>query len=172
MIDYVFQFSVRNNKGIKAATTRSKPLAFCKLTVGDIYLSILHFYREQLRHTESNLSDKITNHSPSDQSTRNNKANNNSLIIPSPQEYSLFRPCKEGKSLKGDIFEAIDEEMASIQKAEDALNMFDSDSDESDWDTSFLGDGGSVNIKEKGSDFVAHERLYGSVALSFFPVPW
>ena len=148
----------------------------CKLTVGDIYSSILNFHKEQLARKELDLSEGIgdTSHKLFDDDAKGpNAAENKSIIIPTPQEYSLFRPVKESKSNRGNIFDAIGEEMESIQKAEeDALKAFDSDSSESDSDSSFLGDGEKEKVESMSSIVKSNERLYGSVSLSFFPVPW
>ena len=178
---FLVSFSyVRNNKIMGTARDRTKPLAACVLTVGDMYSSILHFYREQLMRTESNLSEYLIKGShelfhkcPMVQPLSNSATNESSLIIPAPQEFSLFRPPRKPKSLTGDIFEAIGQEISSIRKSEEeASNVLDSDSVQSDSDSSFLG--GRMKVKDEGMSNVikANERLYGSISLSFFPVPW
>jgi len=148
-----------NHRGLKSSTTRAKPLGVCKLSVGDIYSSVLHFYNEQLRRKESNLShEDITK---------------DSLIIPAPQDCALFRPCKKQQPDHKDIFDAIGEELASIEKSEeDKFAVFDSDSSESDSDTSFLGGEGKAKEDDPASIVKANERLFGSISLSFFPIPW
>ena len=63
--------------------------------------------------------------------------------------------------------------MAAIEKSEeDKFAVFDSDSSESDSDTSFLDDGGKAKDEDPASLVKANERLFGSVSLSFFPIPW
>lgn len=106
------------------------------------------------------------------------------IIIPAPQEFSLFRPAaSKAKPFAGDIFEAISEEMVSIRDAEEErqnalLNDSDSlGSDRSDSSFLFAGvggvGGGKKSKKEDGSKMVrSNERLFGSVSLSFFPVLW
>jgi len=148
-----------NHNGLKSATTRAKPLGQCKLSIGDIYTSALHLYQEQLRRKESNL---LTGDAVTD-----------SLIVPVPQECALFRLVKKAKPAYRDIFDAIGEEMAAIEKSEeDKFAVFDSDSSESDSDTSFLDDGGKAKDEDPASLVKANERLFGSVSLSFFPIPW
>lgn len=170
---------------MKTGETR-QPLAVCKLTVGDIYLSILHFYAEQLAKTELNLSEDITNNTNelfnptlTSPSVGDRSAKTSSVIIPAPQEYSLFRPprktrpAKESISVQDDFFETIGAELASIQKAEeDARSVLDTESLQSDSDSSFLG--GGAKTKDEGNSSLANgsERLFGSISLSFFPVPW
>ncbi|KAL7543622.1 LOW QUALITY PROTEIN: hypothetical protein ACHAXR_013206 [Thalassiosira sp. AJA248-18] len=148
-----------NHRGLKSATTRAKPLGVCKLTVGDIYSSVLHLHREQLARKESNLlAEKVTA---------------DSLIIPVPQECALFRPCRKQPSDNKDIFDAIGEELAAIEKhEEDKFKFFDSDSSESDSDGSFLNEKSKVKEEDPGSVVNANERLFGSISLSFFPIPW
>lgn len=149
----------RNHGGLKSLTTRAKPLGVCKFSVGDMYSSVLHFYKEQLRRKESNLS--------------LDDASKDSLIIPVPQECALFRPCKKQQQDHKDIFDAIGEELAAIEKSEDdKFVIFDSDSSQSDSDTSFLGGDGKGKEEDPNSIVKANERLFGSVSLSFFPIPW
>lgn len=97
-----------------------------------------------------------------------------SLITPVTQECALFRPCRKQKSDQRDIFDAIGEELAAIEKSEqNKLAMFDSDSSESDSDDSFLNDAEKKNKKGDPAGVVkANERLFGSISLSFFPIPW
>lgn len=155
-----------NHRGLKAATTRAKPLGVCNLSVGDIYSSVLEFYEEQLRRKESNLSLETV------------ASNTDSLIIPALQECALFRPCKKSTRGNNDMFDVIHEEMEAIEKIEEdrLLQTFDSESSsESDSDdSSFLG--GELGKKAKEEDLAslinANERLFGSVSLSFFPIPW
>ncbi|KAL7554677.1 hypothetical protein ACHAWF_018946 [Thalassiosira exigua] len=152
-----------NDRGLKSSTTRAKPLGVCKFSVGDIYSSMLHFFEEQLKRKEANLS------------SENIKAD--SLITPAIQECPLFRPYKREISEAKNIFDAINEEMAAIKKSEeDKFLVFDSESSEqSDSDSSFL-DGGEGKVKPKEEDpaaiLRANERLFGSISLSFFPIPW
>lgn len=155
-----FALLVRNNRGIKATTTRATPLGVCKLSVGDMYYSVLNTYEEQLRRKESNLSTEA--------------ADIDSLIVPPPQECAMFRPSKAQTKDRRDIFDAIGEELAAIEKSEqDNFAAYDSSSESSDSDISFL-DGGGKKTKEKDpADIIkANERLFGSISLSFFPVPW
>lgn len=142
------------------ATTKAKPLAVCKLNVGDIYSHLLQYSREKLIRREANLSGDSTPDS--------------SLIFPAPQEVSLFRPLKTSATVQGEIFDAIGEELGAIRKkyGDDIVNMYSSDSSDSDSDSSFLDDGTTVKKEDLGSIVTANERLFGSISLSFFPVPW
>lgn len=151
---------VRNYRGLKSSTTRAKPLGVCKLSVGDMHASLLHFYKEQLRRKEANLS--------------GGDANAGSIIIPVPQEYPLFRLCKKERTDRKDIFDAISEEMAAIAKSEeDKFATFEeSDSALSDSDSSFLGGTGKAKEEDPASIIKSNERLFGSISVSFFPIPW
>lgn len=169
--EVVIQF--RNGKVMKSAPT--KLLGVCRLTVGDIYSSIVHLYREQLKDVEANLSEQVFNSSTAEtgnttQSVTTRGTQRKTLIIPAPQEYSLFRPAKVKRApLTGDIFEVIKEEMDSIQKK--ALEALDSDSVGSNDSDSFLGLVGKKAKDEDRSKMVkSNERLFGSISLSFFPV--
>lgn len=145
-------------------TTKAKALAVCKISVGDMYCHALTFYHEQLKRTEANLAKGV---SPTPQGEQQRM----SLILPAPQEYPLFRPLKVSKNDRKDIFEAINEEMVAIQKTEeDRIAMFASDSD-AESDSSFLNEGKSTD-QEIGDLIKKNERLFGSVSLSFFPIPW
>lgn len=145
-------------------TTKAKALAVCKISVGDMYCHALTFYHEQLKRTEANLAKGV---SPTPQGEQQRM----SLILPAPQEYPLFRPLKISKNDRKDIFEAINEEMVAIQKTEeDRIAMFASDSD-AESDSSFLNEGKSTD-QEIGDLIKKNERLFGSVSLSFFPIPW
>lgn len=151
----------RNYHGLKSATTKNRtPLGVCKLSVGDMYSSILFFYNEQLKRKESNL---VVETSTAD-----------SLIVPVPQECALFKSCKRRERDCKDVFEAIGDEMEAIEKnEEDAFNLLHSDSSGSDSDdTSFLGGGKKTKEEDPASVVKANERLFGSVSLSFFPIPW
>ncbi len=147
-------------------TTKAKALAVCKISVGDMYCHALTFYHEQLKRTEANLAKGV---SPTPQGEQQRM----SLILPAPQEYPLFRPLKVSKNDRKDIFEAINEEMVAIQKTEeDRIAMFASDSDsDAESDSSFLNEGKSTD-QEIGDLIKKNERLFGSVSLSFFPIPW
>lgn len=150
----------RNYHGLKSVTTKNRtPLGVCKLSVGDIYSSVLLFYNEQLKRKECNL---LAETSPAD-----------SLIIPVPQECALFKSCKKQEREHKDVFEAIGDELEAIEKnEEDTFNLLDSDSSGSDSDdTSFLG-GKKAKEEDSASVVKANERLFGSVSLSFFPIPW
>ena len=145
-------------------TTKAKSLAVCKISVGDMYCHALAFYHEQLKRTEANLAKGV---SPALQGEQQRM----SLILPAPQEYPLFRPLKISKYDRKDMFEAINEEMVAIQKTEeDRIAMFASDSD-AESDSSFLNEGKSAD-EETGDLIQKNERLFGSVSLSFFPIPW
>jgi hypothetical protein len=145
-------------------TTKAKALAVCKISVGDMYCHALTFYHEQLKRTEANLAKGV---SPAPQGEQQRM----SLILPAPQEYPLFRPLQVSKNDRKDIFEAINEEMVAIQKTEeDRIAMFASDSD-AESDSSFLNEGKSTD-QEIGDLIKKNERLFGSVSLSFFPIPW
>ena len=170
-ISVVIQF--RNNRVLQSPG--SKPSGECTLTVGDMYTSIVLLYKEQLNNIELKLGQEvfkntITSDTQNTSSVTSRGSQKKSLIIPAPQEYSLFRPARGKKPPPMDnIFDAITEEMDSIKKKEaDAL---DSDSVLSSGSDSFLGE---VGRKAKAVDFQqmpkSNERLFGSISLSFFPV--
>ena len=155
-------FDSRNNRGLKASTTRATPLGVCKLSVGDMYASVLQIYEEQLKRKESSLSAKAAT------------ASADSLIIPPPQECALFRPCKIQTTGSRNIFDAIGEELAAIKMSEEDKFAFfhSSDSSDSDSDSSFLGGENKAKEEDPASVVKANERLFGSISLSFFPIPW
>eukprot|EP01082_Thalassiosira_pseudonana_P015658 g14534.t1 g14534 contig9:2076053-2079490(+) len=169
---------LRNNRLIKSA---SQPLAVCRLTVGDIYASILHYYNEQITLKEATLSQDTINNSSNlfsdnagmQTASVGTSSNKKPFIIPSPQEYALFRPIKK-VAPQIDIFDDINEELSSIQKVfeEESSKNVDSDTFHSDSDASFLGKRTSVKREDKANFAKANERLFGSISLSFFPVPW
>jgi len=168
--------NVWNTKMLKSATTKTKPLAVCKLTVGDIYASIFNYYKQQLSEKESRLSTIFAKNSEDLFSQNTEDANQNkrnkSIIIPPPQEFAMFRPGKDSKSPRKTNLEAIGEELASIKKdMDDFLNDFDSESSETDSDSSFLG-GEKEKEESIGSVIKANEKLASSISLSFFPIPW
>lgn len=150
-----------NNRGVKGATTKATPLGVCKLSVGDIYSSVLDLYAEQLKRKESNLaSDDVAA---------------DSVIIPVPLECALFRQCKkQTTSDNRGMFEAIGEEMAAIQKSEEDnfASLYDDDSSDYDSDDSFLNEKSKEKEEDPADVLRANERLYGSISLSFFPIPW
>lgn len=176
--EVVIQF--RNSKMIKSPKSSSKLSGgLCRLTVGDMYSSILHFHGEQLKDLETHLNNEISTetitaagHEPRSQTASTNATHRKTIIIPPPQEYALFRPAKKAKAVTVSL-ESLKEEMKSIREAEEeVLKALDSDSVQSDSDSSFLFGGIGKKIKEEtGSKIVkSNERLFGSVALSFFPV--
>ena len=91
------------------------------------------------------------------------------MKVPITQEFCQFRPCKS-IFIGDDILEAVREEISSIQRnEEDAFDSYDSDFDYED-----DMDGGQKKQRRDESldDTRANERLYGTVSLSFFPIPW
>jgi hypothetical protein len=146
-----------------------------------MYSSLLHFYKEQLKSIETNLAEQITNISnrtfnthPRSKATIENGAQTSSIIIPSPQEFPLFRPAK-ARVFTGDIFEAIGEEMASIREADEkSLHRLDSSLVPSDSEDSSLFEGGTKKATMiDGSNILSsNERLFGNISLSFFPILW
>jgi hypothetical protein len=169
LIRYQFNFQIyvscRNYKGLKLATTKSRPLAFCTLNASDIYTSMVAFYKERQARKENGLSDKFNSNRP--------REDNKSLplIVPTPQEFALFRPCKPG-FIQENIVSVVCDEITSIQKKEeDAFGMYDSDSLNSDSDNS-VGEKKKAKRDEYEDDFHTNERLYGTISLSFFPIPW
>ena len=150
-----------NNRVVKGATTKATPLGVCKLSVGDIYSSVLDLYAAQLKRKESNLaSDDVAA---------------DSVIIPVPLECALFRQSKkQTTSDNRGMFEAIGEEMAAIQKSEEDLfaSLYDDDSSDYDSDDSFLNEKSKEKEEDPAVVLRANERLYGSISLSFFPIPW
>ena len=156
----------RNHRGLKSSTTRAKPLAVCRLSVGDMYSSMLRHCNEVLLRQDRILSSAITDPEFA--------ADNEDLITPAIQECPMFRPVKKSVNNNENIFSAINEEMAAIQQSEqDKMKIFDSDSEDSDSDDSFLHENGKDRKTEDIASLVrANERLFGNVSLSFFPIPW
>lgn len=156
----------RNHKGLKLATTKSRPLAHCILNVSDIYSSIVEFYKEQLAQRERRLAEEVSL-KPSKTDTEPTLKMN----VPSTEEFCLFRPCKSNL-IGEDILECVREEITSIQKKEeDAFGSYDSDFD-SDSDDDLYGGKKKAKKDSSQDDVRANERLYGTISLSFFPIPW
>jgi hypothetical protein len=128
---------------------------------------MVQFYREELARKEKCLSDEVSFNSGKEETA------SISLNTPIIQEFCLFRPCKT-KFAGGDILEAVRDEIMAIQKKEDdVFGAFDSDSNDSDSDSSFLGGENKKAKKDDPLDSVsANERLFGTISLSFFPIPW
>ncbi len=167
----------RNSKLGKHRIGPSRPSGLCRLTVGDMYSSILHFYKEQLKNTEITLAEQITNISNKTFTThpRSKDASENgalSIIIPAPQEFPLFRPVK-ARVFTGDTFEAIGEEMESIRESDEKSLHLDSNLVQSDSEDASLFEGGAKKATMlDGSIFSSNERLFGNISLSFFPILW
>jgi hypothetical protein len=161
----------RNHKTLKT-TPKAKALAVCKISVGDMYSHAYTFYLEQLKRVESNLARGVSpTHAPLGEPTQHHH-DDQSLVLPAPQEFPLFRPLAKLTSDRKDIFEAIKEEMVAIEKTEeDRVAMFASDSD-AESDASFLNS--ERKTEDEGTeDLVSrNERLFGNISLSFFPIPW
>lgn len=158
---------LRNHKTLKT-TPKAKALAACSISVGDMYSHALTYYLEQLKQVESNLARGAVpaHHHHADRSS------DTTLLLPAPQEFPLFRPLKKSKGDRTDIFEAISEEIAAIKKIEeDRVAMFASDS-EVESDSSFVSNGKKTDDEETDDLVSRNERLFGSVSLSFFPIPW
>lgn len=119
------------------------------------------FYKEQLAQKEKRLVGAVSpvpeKHEPP-----------NNIHVPIIQEFCLFRPCKSN-FVGDDILEAAREEILSIQqKEQDAFDSYDSDFDSDD---SMFGR--KKPKKDEPSDEIRlNERLYGTISLSFFPIPW
>ncbi len=171
----------RNSKLGKHRIGPSRPSGLCRLTIGDMHSSILHFYKEQLKNTETTLAEQITNVSnktftphPRPEAASEHGAQTVSIIIPAPQEFPLFRPAK-ARVFTGDIFEAIGEEMESIREADEkSLHGFDSSLVQSDSEDSSLFDGGAkkATMLDRSNILSSNERLFGNISLSFFPILW
>lgn len=133
-----------------------------------MYTHALTYHLEQLKQVEANLARGAspTYHHHDDRSS------DTTLLLPAPQEFPLFRPLKKSKGDRKDIFEAISEEIAAIKKTEeDRVAMFASDS-EVESDSSFISTGKKTDDEETDDLVSRNERLFGSVSLSFFPIPW
>lgn len=117
------------------------------------------FYKERQSRKEKGLSDEINSDRP--------REGDKSLpfIVPTPQEFALFRLCKP-TFLQDDVVSAVCDEITSIQKKEeDAFGMYDSDNLSVDEKKKAKKD-------ESENDVHSNERLYGTISLSFFPIPW
>jgi len=153
-------------------TPKATALAVCNISVGDMYYHALTFYLEQLKRVESNLAKGVSsNHSALGEPTQHHH-DDQSLVLPSVQEFPLFRPLAKLSSDRKDIFEAINEELVAIEKTEeDRLAMFASDSD-AESDSSFLSSGRKTEDEGTEDLLSRNERLFGNISLSFFPIPW
>ncbi len=133
-----------------------------------MYAHALRYYLEQLKQVESNLAKGAV---PAHHHLAN-QSSDTALLLPAPQEFPLFRPLKKSKGDRKDIFEVISEEIAAIKKTEeDRVAMFASDSD-AESDSSFISTGKKTDDEDADDLVSRNERLFGSVSLSFFPIPW
>eukprot|EP00804_Cyclotella_cryptica_P012788 CCRYP_010547-RB/>CCRYP_010547-RB protein AED:0.04 eAED:0.04 QI:9377/1/1/1/0.8/0.66/21/497/171 len=155
-----------NYRGLKLATTKSRPLASCTLNVSDIYTSMVAFYKEQLARKEKCLSDEINSNAPREGDKPL------PINVPTPQEFTLFRPCKP-TFIQDDIVAVVRDEISSIQKKEEeSFGMYDSDSPDSESDDLSVDDIKKAKKGDPQRDVHANERLYGTISLSFFPIAW
>ena len=155
----------RNNK-LTEGTNMSSTLGQCKIKVGDMMSHILKFHQDVLLKKESRLLEGY--HQKSDE-TISQATNTKSLIIPSPQEFSLMRPPKKAEKADDNVFETIANEMREIERCEEELKKkLESDSVHSEM--SFLE--GKKKEEDTKGILNKHERLFGSVSISFYPIQW
>jgi hypothetical protein len=165
----------RNNKVIKSA---SKPLAVCKLTVGDMYSSILNFHREQIVQDETHMGQNISSscddlfNATEGRSPGPKGESHNSFVIPAPQEYSLIRSSKANTSSNLEMLDLIHQELTSIQMTEEERLRDDDADDFFVSPDSLFNIGKKANKDDTSGSASANEKLYGSISLSFFPVTW
>jgi len=158
----------RNSKISKGIVNTSSTLGTCKFRIGDIYSHLLKLHHDELVRKESRLSEEHV-HISDEIRSQNASIKCSSLIVPPPQEFALMRTPKKSKPLD-DVFEAISNEMRGIQRCDEELKKsLETDSVHSD--SSFLG-----KKKKKEEDIKSvlskNERLFGSISISFYPIPW
>lgn len=140
------------------------------MTIGDMYSHILNFHRELMVRNDIMLAQDIVDTSEDlfHPSSKNPQSDN--LVIPSPQEFSLFRSPKASKSSAA-MFDLVNQELVSIQRdAEEKLQDQDEDEFVSP-DSLFLIEKKARKDEPSGSA-TANEKLFGSISLSFFPIAW
>jgi len=193
--------SLWQNKTLKPTTTKAKPLAQCRMTVGDMHIAMEKYHQEKIRQYETQIMQKAKAVSRSTQNKReevespnmlgflgigkeNAKRNvssesegqeNMTLSAPAIQEFALMRPVpKRSRPKHSNLSQAIQEEMTKLRKEEkEALRFLESDdSDESSSDSSFMGNDQQGGSDDDSDQPAAMEQLYGHVSVSFFPISW
>ena len=177
-------------KNLKQATTKTNPIAKCRVSVGDMYTALHCFYDKQIKLRELLIASKVQTRQKcfsrkvSLQSHKEryilqesiSDKKHETLLVPPLQEYAMMKPLSKKNWVENsNIGDAIREEMASIKKAhEETSALFKSDSsDESESDLSFVND-----IFQRDADdypkkqVLAMEQLHGHITLSFFPILW
>ena len=93
--------------------------------------------------------------------------NSENLVIPPPQEYSLFRSPKAGAPAT-DTLNLVRQEIVAIQR--DAEERQEEDDDKFVSPDSMFNIGKKAKKEEPSGS--ANERLFGNISLSFFPISW
>lgn len=96
--------------------------------------------------------------------------NDGNMVIPPPQEYSLFRSPKKISAPATDILDLARQELISIQR--DAEEQKEEDDDEFVSPDSMFNIGKKSKKDEPSGSSSANERLFGNISLSFFPIAW
>jgi len=198
----VVSINLWQHKALKAATTKVKPVAQCRLTVGDIHVAMEKYHNEVVRRRQNMIIQKAKSAS-TERHKMNSKANagtmldflgmrkgfdtggndnseqhevqDASLTAPAVQEFAMMKHIsKRSRAKHSNAALAIQEEMAMLKREEeDTLKFFEAgSSDEFDSDSSFQDDD-RANASDDESDQAANmEQLYGHVLVSFFPIRW
>lgn len=96
--------------------------------------------------------------------------NRNSLVIPAPQEFSLFRTSYTNIP-SAEMLDIAQKELSSIQRSEEE-RLQDDDSDSYVSPDTLFENGQKARTDEAEHGVRINERLYGTISLSFFPIPW
>jgi hypothetical protein len=142
------------------------------MTVGDMYSYILNYHREKMIQDDTRLAKNVIDTSDDlfNQRSRETSHKIENLVIPAPQEYSLFRSPKTGTP-SADMFDLVRQELVSIQRdAEERLK--DKDDEEFVSPDSMFNIGKKAKKDEQSGSPSANEKLFGTISLSFFPIAW
>ena len=144
-------------------------LGTCKVTVGDMYSFILHNHKEQMIRNDNKLAQNVMESSNALFQPRTvEESSSDDIIIPSPQEYQLFRLPKTSTP-NTDMFDLVRQELVSIQRDEEE-RLQDKDDDSYDNPDSLFGM--KTKKDEASGSASSNEKLFGTISLSFFPIVW
>lgn len=116
------------------------------------------------------ISNDLFNSSAEDPRSSTRAEYRNSLVIPAPQEFSLFRTSYTNTS-NTDMLDIVQKELSSIQRSEEE-RLKDDDSDSYVSPDTLFDNGQKVRTADAEHGVRISERLYGTISLSFFPIPW
>ena len=146
------------------------PLGTCKMRIGDIYSYILNFHHEKMVHYDSTLASNVVNKADDLFNTTLNEHAPKDLVVPIPQEYLLYRTPKS-ITPNNDTFDLVRQELVSIQRDEEE-RLQDKDDDSYVSPESAFNIGKKFKKNESSGSASTHEKLFGNISLSFFPINW